>query len=78
MPNLKAVVTLGDVSRKNLLRALDLSPALAASGHGVETQAGPYRVFSSYHCSRLNTNTGRLTTEMFQAVFAAVRRHLDA
>jgi uracil-DNA glycosylase family 4 len=78
MPNLKAVVTLGDVSRKNLLRALDLSPALAASGHGVETEAGPYRVFSSYHCSRLNTNTGRLTTEMFQAVFAAVRRHLDA
>ena len=78
MPNLKAVVTLGDVSRKNLLRAMGLSPALAAAGHGIETQAGPYRVFSSYHCSRLNTNTGRLTTEMFEAVFAAVRRHLDA
>ncbi len=78
MPRLKAVVALGDVARRNLLRALGLSPALAASGHGVETQAGPYRVFSSYHCSRLNTNTGRLTPEMFEAVFAAVRRHLDA
>jgi uracil-DNA glycosylase family 4 len=77
LPNLKAIVTLGDVSRKNVLRALGLSPTLAAAGHGVETDAGPYRIFSSYHCSRLNTNTGRLTTEMFEQVFASVRRHLD-
>ena len=77
LPNLKAVVCLGDVSRKNVLRALGLSPSLAAPGHGVETDAGPYRIFSSYHCSRLNTNTGRLTQEMFETVFASVRRHLD-
>jgi uracil-DNA glycosylase family 4 len=77
LPKLKAIVTLGDVSRKNVLRALGLSPTLAAAGHGVETEAGPYRIFSSYHCSRLNTNTGRLTTPMFEDVFAAVRRHLD-
>jgi len=76
LPKLDAIVTLGDVSRKNVLRALGLSPALAAAGHGVETDAGPYRIFSSYHCSRLNTNTGRLTTPMFEAVFASVRRHL--
>ncbi len=77
LPNLKAVVCLGDVSRKNVLRAVGLIPSFAAAGHGVETDAGPYRLFSSYHCSRLNTNTGRLTTEMFEQVFAAVRRHLD-
>jgi uracil-DNA glycosylase family 4 len=77
LPHLRAIVTLGDVSRKNVLRALDLSPSLAAAGHGVETDAGPYRLFSSYHCSRLNTNTGRLTTQMFEDVFAAVRRYLD-
>jgi len=77
LPNLKAIVTLGDVSRKNVLRALGLSPTLAAAGHGVETDAGPYRIFSSYHCSRLNTNTGRLTTPMFEDVFASVQRHLD-
>jgi len=78
LPNLKAIVCLGDVSRKNVLKAMGLSPALAAAGHGVETDAGPYRLFSSYHCSRLNTNTGRLTTPMFEAVFASVRRHLNA
>jgi uracil-DNA glycosylase family 4 len=78
LPNLKAIVTLGDVSRKNVLKALGFSPSLAAAGHGVETQAGAYRIFSSYHCSRLNTNTGRLTPAMFEDVFAAVRRHLNA
>ena len=34
-------------------------------------------LFDSYHCSRYNTNTGVLTPEMFRAVFAAVRTHLD-
>jgi uracil-DNA glycosylase family 4 len=77
LPKLQAIVCLGDVSRKNVLRALGLSPSLAAAGHGVETDAGRYRLFSSYHCSRLNTNTGRLTPQMFEAVFASARRHLD-
>ena len=82
LPRLRAVVTLGDVSRRNLLRALGLRADAAAPGHGVETDVagphGPLRVFSSYHCSRLNTNTGRLTPAMFEAVFARVRAHLDA
>ena len=39
--------------------------------------AGRYRLFNSYHCSRLNTNTGRLTPQMFMDVFASVRRYLD-
>ncbi len=77
LPNLRAVVALGDVSRRNLFRALGARPDAAPPGHGVETQVGAVRVFSSYHCSRLNTNTGRLTPAMFEAVFAAVRRHLD-
>ena len=80
LPGLRAVVTLGDVSRRNLLRALGYRPDAAPPGHGVETDLagphGPVRVFSSYHCSRLNTNTGRLTPAMFEAVFASVRAHL--
>jgi uracil-DNA glycosylase len=40
-------------------------------------RAGKLTLFGSYHCSRYNTNTGRLTADMFRAVFAEVRRHLD-
>jgi uracil-DNA glycosylase len=35
------------------------------------------QLFSSYHCSRYNTNTGVLTPEMFRSVFAEVRAYLD-
>jgi len=77
LPRLKAIVCLGDVSRRNALRAMGLKASAAAPGHGQQFQAGPYRLFNSYHCSRLNTNTGRLTTPMFEAVFADVRAYLD-
>jgi uracil-DNA glycosylase family 4 len=78
LPNLQAIVTLGDVSRRNVLRALGLKAGAAPGGHGTRFDAGPYRLFSSYHCSRLNTNTGRLTPSMFEAVFADVRRSLES
>jgi uracil-DNA glycosylase family 4 len=78
LPRLKAIVCLGDVSRKGALRAIGLAASAAPAGHGLQYQAGPYRLFSSYHCSRLNTNTGRLTTVMFEQVFADVRAYLDA
>jgi uracil-DNA glycosylase len=42
----------------------------------VWADVGRYRLFGSYHCSRLNTNTGRLTPEMFRDVFENVRRYL--
>lgn len=77
LPRLKAIVALGDVARKNVLKALAARPGAARAGHGVVTDVGPYRLYSSYHCSRLNTNTGRLTPQMFEAVFATVREELD-
>ncbi len=77
LPQLKAIVCLGDVARRNVLKAVGLKGSAAPPGHGLQFQAGPYRLFSSYHCSRLNTNTGRLTTPMFEAVFADVRAYLD-
>ena len=76
LPRLKAILTLGDVSRRNVLKALGYPGSAAAPGHGAEFRAGPYRLFNSYHCSRLNTNTGRLTPEMFEAVFTAARAHI--
>ena len=67
-------MTLGDVSRRNVLKALGLPGSAAPSGHGVEAEVGGYRLLNSYHCSRLNTNTGRLTPEMFEAVFRRAHR----
>lgn len=78
LPNLKVIVTLGDVSRRNVLKALGLKASAGIPGHGSEFQAGPYIVLNSYHCSRLNTNTGRLTAEMFEAVFRRARELIDA
>ena len=77
LPRLKVIVTLGDVSRRNVLKALGLKASAGIPGHGTEFQAGPYIVLNSYHCSRLNTNTGRLTAEMFEAVFRRARELLD-
>jgi uracil-DNA glycosylase family 4 len=77
LPRLKVIVTLGDVSRRNVLRALGLKASAGIPGHGSEFQAGPYVVLNSYHCSRLNTNTGRLTPRMFEAVFERARSLLD-
>lgn len=78
LPQLKVIVTLGDVSRRNVLRSLGLRASAGIAGHGSEFAAGPYTVINSYHCSRLNTNTGRLTAEMFEAVFWRARTLLDA
>jgi uracil-DNA glycosylase family 4 len=77
LPRLKVIVTLGDVSRRNVLRALGLKASAGLAGHGTEFTAGPYTVLNSYHCSRLNTNTGRLTPEMFEAVFLRARALLE-
>lgn len=78
MGNLRAIVALGTVSHASTLTALGRRPAHFAFGHGARHDVRENVVlFDSYHCSRYNTNTGRLTTEMFQAVFSAVREHID-
>jgi uracil-DNA glycosylase len=54
----------------------------ATFGHGARARLdgpnGPLQLFDSYHCSRYNTNTGRLTEAMFDSVFADIRAYLDA
>ena len=77
LPRLKVIITLGDVSRRNVLKAIGLKASAGPPGHGTEFEAGPYTILNSYHCSRLNTNTGRLTTEMFEAVFQRARALID-
>ena len=78
LPRLKVIITLGDVSRRSILRTLGYPGSAIPSGHGVEGRIGAYTLINSYHCSRLNTNTGRLTAEMFEDVFRRARAALDA
>jgi len=46
--------------------------------HNAVHQLATYTIVNSYHCSRYNTNTGRLTTAMFEDVFATVRSLLPS
>jgi len=72
-PNLSAIVTLGKIAHDSTVRALGYPLRAVPFIHGAEEQAGTLRIFSSYHCSRYNTNTGVLTQEMFVNVFRRAR-----
>ena len=76
-PYVKAIVALGRIAHDSTLRALGLKLASFRFAHSAVHEIGAVRLYDSYHCSRYNTNTGVLTTEMFEAVFANVRRDLD-
>lgn len=73
MPDLRAVLCLGRIAHESLLRALDVRLADHAFAHQARHDIGTLAIFDSYHCSRYNTNTRRLTPEMFEAVFADIR-----
>jgi uracil-DNA glycosylase family 4 len=77
MRKLAAIVALGRIAHDSTVVALGGRPAAAPFAHGQTHRIGEVTMFDSYHCSRQNTNTGRLTPEMFRAVFAAVRARLD-
>ncbi|MCE7030725.1 uracil-DNA glycosylase [Jiella avicenniae] len=77
LPDLRAVVTLGKIAHDSTIRTLGGRLAAHPFRHNGATDLAGLRIFSSYHCSRYNTNTGRLTTEMFEAVFAEVAGFLD-
>jgi uracil-DNA glycosylase family 4 len=77
MPRLKAIVALGRVAHESTIAALGGRRAAAPFAHGARHAVSGYAVFDSFHCSRYNTNTGRLTDDMFRDVFAAIRQYLD-
>jgi uracil-DNA glycosylase len=79
----RVVLTLGHVAHRQWLRASGWSERLQpaerpAFAHGAEAHLGDGTVLiSSYHPSRQNTNTGRLTREMWYAVFERAREVVD-
>ena len=77
MPRLRAIVALGRVAHDAVLAALKQRASAFAFAHGrLHALPDGKTLADSYHCSRYNTNTGRLTTAMFEAVFAAVAERL--
>ena len=77
LPRLKAILGLGAIAHNAVLAAKGLQRSRYAFAHGAlhELQDGTL-LADSYHCSRLNTNTGRLTPAMFEAVLTALAERL--
>jgi uracil-DNA glycosylase family 4 len=76
---LKAILALGAIAHASVVATLGLRQAQWRFGHGAQHELpGRLMLADSYHCSRYNTNTGRLTPAMFEAVFEALKPRLGA
>jgi uracil-DNA glycosylase family 4 len=79
LSGLKAILALGQIAHRQVVAAFGLRQSAYPFGHGAQ-HALPIGLLlaDSYHCSRYNTNTGRLTAAMFEAVIARLLPLLDA
>jgi uracil-DNA glycosylase family 4 len=78
-PDVRVILALGLVAHKAVLMALGLKQSALLFGHGARHVLPDGRVLiDSYHCSRYNTQTRRLTSADFQNVFRSIRTELDA
>lgn len=71
LPNARVFIALGQIAHQSAVKILGGRLPKARFGHLAEHRMPDGRILiDSYHCSRYNQNTGRLTAEMFEAVFA--------
>jgi uracil-DNA glycosylase family 4 len=79
LPNLKGIVALGSIAFSETLRLLGKKPTDYLFKHGAfyQWEDGNPWLLASYHPSRQNTQTGRLTTVMFDAIWQTAREHLE-
>jgi len=78
LPRLAAILALGRIAHDSTLAALTLRKSLFPFAHGARHAVrSDLALFDSFHCSRYNTNTGKLTPAMFRAVLEAVKTHLE-
>ena len=74
MPKVKVLFALGKIAHDSTCKMLGARIAAHPFKHGVAYEIGKYTLLSSYHCSRYNTNTGVLTTPMFEAVVKQAKK----
>lgn len=78
MPRLRVVLALGRIAHESVIAAQGMRQASHRFAHGASHVLADGRaLYDSYHCSRYNTNTGRLTEAMFRGVLANIRKELD-
>ena len=73
MRNLRAILTLGQIAHESVCKALSIATRDFRFTHGGTHKHEKLTMVASYHCSRYNTNTGVLTTAMFDAAVAAAK-----
>jgi uracil-DNA glycosylase family 4 len=78
LPENSVVMALGGIAHRAIVKALGVRQAAYKFGHAAVHDLERFRLLDSYHCSRYNTNTRRLTPEMFESVFAQARQLLDS
>ena len=79
LPANSVILALGNIAHQAVLRGLGLKSATAAFGHNrVFTLPNGHHLVSSYHCSRYNVQTKRLTMPMFAEVFSRIEGLLQA
>ena len=80
LPRLKTIISLGRIAHENTLTALEFRKSNFKFAHGavhdLSKDNSSLLMVNSYHCSRYNTNTGRLTPDMFEDVFTTATRLL--
>jgi uracil-DNA glycosylase family 4 len=69
-----SILALGTIAHNAVLSALKLKPKNHPFGHGNVHDLGRHMLHDSYHCSRYNTQTKRLTKQMFEEVFERISR----
>ena len=77
MKNLKVILSLGLISHNSVLKTLGAKVSAHKFAHGAVHELAGVTLIDSYHCSRYNTNTGRLTTAMFEDVFTQIQEKLS-
>jgi uracil-DNA glycosylase family 4 len=78
MPKSGTVLALGTIAHQAVLRAVGVKSAQFPFRHGARhALPNGLALFDSYHCSRYNTQTKRLTAAMFEGVFADISKHLQ-
>ncbi len=74
--NLKVIIALGLIAHKSIISALNLQQKLYKFKHGNKHNFDNFIMIDSYHCSRYNTNTGRLNQKMFEKIFLEAKKEI--